>query len=298
MPSEIIAPVLNHLTLSSLGSVAGKGLLILSVGALAGLAAKRCSAAVKHWIYLTTLLLAGAAPLFVAAIPSWKALPQFSHQEKPLTHQKDGYWITPPYIGDPILLSQPATDEAMARQTSTGPTPTPLSRIPSSPSAHPSSIPTPGLSLPTVLAGIWVGGATICLMLLGMGFMSLWSIRRRSVSLESGELFQRIQLSAKEFGITLPVSVYVKDSGSMPMIWGLGKGHLFLPGDILGWNPDKQKIIITHELAHLKRRDTWSVLAGFISASIHWLNPLSWILFRPSETSRKWPAMISSSPGK
>ena len=44
-----------------------------------------------------------------------------------------------------------------------------------------------------------------------------------------------------------------------------------------GLSPDTRHHILRHERTHLKRRDHWMKLLGFLALSIHWFNPLVWI---------------------
>ena len=69
-------------------------------------------------------------------------------------------------------------------------------------------------------------------------------------------------------------NIYFSDKVDSPAVYGIIKPRIVIPesfkGKDLGY-------IIRHEKTHIKRLDNlWRIL-GFITASVHWFNPLSWV---------------------
>ncbi len=63
-----------------------------------------------------------------------------------------------------------------------------------------------------------------------------------------------------------------------PVITGLFHPVLLLPARASSWSSETLKMVMLHELGHLKRRDLWTSLAGQVACALHWFNPLVWIL--------------------
>lgn len=66
-----------------------------------------------------------------------------------------------------------------------------------------------------------------------------------------------------------------------PMLVGFLRPIIAVPVD--GLPLSGASLILTHELVHFKRRDLWWKLLGVVSRSIHWFNPIVWILGRELE---------------
>lgn len=56
-------------------------------------------------------------------------------------------------------------------------------------------------------------------------------------------------------------------------ILGWLRPRVYLP---MGLSADTRHHILRHERAHLKRRDHWLKLLGFLALAVHWFNPLVW----------------------
>lgn len=57
-------------------------------------------------------------------------------------------------------------------------------------------------------------------------------------------------------------------------ILGWVRPRVYLP---MGLSADTRHHILRHERAHLKRRDHWLKLLGFLALAVHWFNPLVWV---------------------
>ena len=73
------------------------------------------------------------------------------------------------------------------------------------------------------------------------------------------------------------LNIYFSDKVDSPAVYGIIKPRIVIPesfkGKDLGY-------IIRHEKTHIKRLDNlWRIL-GFITASVHWFNPLSWVFLK------------------
>jgi len=62
----------------------------------------------------------------------------------------------------------------------------------------------------------------------------------------------------------------VEDAGS-----GGGAGIL-LPEAAAEWPAERLEMVLTHELAHVRRRDLWWRLAGTLACCLYWFHPLAW----------------------
>ncbi|HEY8500917.1 MAG TPA: M56 family metallopeptidase, partial [Clostridia bacterium] len=66
-----------------------------------------------------------------------------------------------------------------------------------------------------------------------------------------------------------------------PFVLGLINPRIYLP---VGLSKEEQNYILIHEQTHIRRKDHVIKTLAFLIASIHWFNPLVWIVFRLMNT--------------
>lgn len=109
----------------------------------------------------------------------------------------------------------------------------------------------------TYLAG-WV-------WLIGLGAMLLYALvsylrLRRRVS---------VSLCVRE-------NIYLCDAISSPFILGVVKPRIYLPS---GLDEVQRQNVLSHERAHLARRDHWWKPLGFALLAVYWFNPVLWLAY-------------------
>lgn len=70
---------------------------------------------------------------------------------------------------------------------------------------------------------------------------------------------------------------YETDMISTPCVIGIIKPKIYLT---LNLSEKEKNYILTHENIHIQRKDYLSKLIAYLILSIHWVNPVSWILFK------------------
>ena len=82
----------------------------------------------------------------------------------------------------------------------------------------------------------------------------------------------------RRVAVSIPVGegVYLCDAITSPFILGLVKPKIDLPSDL----PQEQwDAILSHERAHLARRDHWWKPLGFALLTVFWFHPLLWVAY-------------------
>lgn len=77
---------------------------------------------------------------------------------------------------------------------------------------------------------------------------------------------------------SIPVTkkIYLCDHIGTPFILGIFNPRIYLPSDLDQATADH---VLSHETAHLKRKDHWWKPLGFLLLSIHWFNPVMWVAY-------------------
>ncbi|MBR1906858.1 MAG: peptidase M56 BlaR1 [Clostridiales bacterium] len=72
-------------------------------------------------------------------------------------------------------------------------------------------------------------------------------------------------------------NIYFSGKVDSPAVYGIIKPRIVIPES---YKEKNLEYIIRHEKTHIKRLDNlWRIL-GFVTASVHWFNPLSWVFLK------------------
>jgi len=133
---------------------------------------------------------------------------------------------------------------------------------------------------PAVLQRWMVSGWLAVSVVLGVG-QSIRIIRFRRRLREAvpapDNLIDEAERIGWWLGVRVPELLVVPDLGT-PLLWCLGRPQLLLPGRLVKTlTLDRWRAILTHELAHLRRRDHWISRLELVAGLVWWWNPLYWL---------------------
>lgn len=82
----------------------------------------------------------------------------------------------------------------------------------------------------------------------------------------------------RRVSVSLPIQdhIYLCDAISSPFILGVVKPRIYLPS---GLDEVQQQNVLSHERAHLARRDHWWKPLGFALLAVYWFNPVLWLAY-------------------
>lgn len=76
--------------------------------------------------------------------------------------------------------------------------------------------------------------------------------------------------------IEIDKNVFVCDDIDTPFILGMIRPHIYLPSEL---DEITAAQVLTHERAHLARKDHWWKPLGYLLLTVHWFNPLVWVAY-------------------
>ena len=82
----------------------------------------------------------------------------------------------------------------------------------------------------------------------------------------------------RRVSVSLPIQdhIYLCDAISSPFILGVVKPRIYLPS---GLDEVQRQNVLSHEQAHLARRDHWWKPLGFALLAVYWFNPVLWLAY-------------------
>lgn len=72
-------------------------------------------------------------------------------------------------------------------------------------------------------------------------------------------------------------NVYASEKITSPALYGIFRPRIIIPAAMRG---SDLTFILLHERTHMKRADNFWRMAAFLTVSLHWFNPLSWVFLR------------------
>lgn len=113
-----------------------------------------------------------------------------------------------------------------------------------------------GVNVSFMLSCIWICGMVLLLLYLAVSYF---------------RIFLRIR-TAKRF----EDNIYLSSAIDSPFVFGVFRPRICLPENMDAVN---MSYVVSHEQAHISRRDHWWKPIGFLLLSIHWFNPVLWLAY-------------------
>lgn len=237
--------------LAALAGAAVRGGALVAVALVASQALRRSSAALRHSVVLAGIL----AQLLVPFVP--RVVPQ-------------------------VRLPYPASDGAVVERTLTG----------ASATATPVEPPGAGWDVDARLLGAdpvsgpvdfaWLLGlvwAAVASGILGrylVGVAGAARLRAGARSPTTAELPPRLVAgAARAAGLSRPPEVRFADLAT-PIACGLVRRAVLLPPAAADWSAARLRMVLVHEMAHLRRRDVATQGLAQVACAIFWFDPLLW----------------------
>jgi TonB family protein len=228
---------------SILVDAALKGSIVLAVAAAAAWVLRRRSAAVRHIVWTAAAAALIALPILTATLPALRV---------------------------PVAPEGPMTVFRVFA-TSRSAAPTVSSAVPAMPAAAVAEA--TSLDPRRWTAAIWAAGAAIGLLQMLLACGAVWRLRRGARRLDDGGI-------ASELGIYCPVEVLESEREGMPIVFGVFRPTVLLPAGAAEWRPDRLRVVLLHELAHVRRGDVATHLLARTALALYWWNPLAWFAWR------------------
>lgn len=246
-------------------SLAGSGAM-LAVWAACRLGSRQLSCRWRYYIWLLPLIL-----LLLPVTP-----PQISAPSAPPVVEvpaATGNIEIVPAVSQPLPV-QTGTAEAVQSELSAGETAVQTS-LPAVP-VQKTSI--PSICIPELLGWIWLAGILLLLARHGVQAARLRRFLRRGAGAAEPWEQDLLEMRRLALGVRRPVALRRYAGAGSPFLSGLLRPAVYLPETPLTAAELNQ--VLTHELTHCRRRDLLVKRLAWLARTVHWFNPLAWLLER------------------
>jgi len=249
-----------------------KPTLLLLVLLLVQLLCRRTSAATRHATLVLGLIALTLLPLLTLSLPdlNLRVLPP----DPPAPAAVDAYPTAPADLraGVPLMALQP-----LARSQAEPALPT-LTTNSAQSSGWKSRL--AGASAGERTIALWLVGVVLVLGRVAAGLLRMRWIVRRGHAVDDRELNRLLKSCADRLDVRRLPRVILSERVGVPVVWGWRKPVLIVPVVSSHWKEERMRVVLLHELAHLRRADWPLLLLGRIVASLYWFHPLVWYLER------------------
>jgi TonB family protein len=217
---------------------------------------RRRAAAARHWVLAVGIACAIAVPGLTLVVPSWPiAIRAPASAPRPADTQSS---VTTTIITQNASWGSGAAAASIA-------------------AAPPAADRTNALRL---IALVWSGGAAIIASILLVGLVRLRVVAAAAQPVDSGPWRQVADEIACVCGLRRPIVLLQSNHPTLLVTWGWRRPRVILPAAARLWTPERARIVLCHELAHIRRGDWTAQMLGELLRSLYWFNPLVWIACR------------------
>ena len=227
-----------------------KGSLVMLVALAAAACLRRRSAALRHWLLSAAIVAVAAAPLLGLVTPAWHV---------PLD-----------------ALPRPRLAAITAAPVGAGRSTRPAAATPQSGVGEDNS----RVAAATVIERAWIAGAGVSLLILCVGLGRLVWIASSAHRIDSGRWAEIAAEIARDYWLRRPVAILQSDHPALLVTWGFVQPKIILPRGADTWQDARIRVVLAHELAHIKRGDWLIQMAAEIARAGYWFNPVMWIACR------------------
>ena len=139
----------------------------------------------------------------------------------------------------------------------------------------------------TAIITIWLIGLGLALLPMAAGMIRTFLLGRNARPLGDPEQNRLFRELCRNLGVRRPVRLLESEIRLIPMTWGLLRPTILLPSNWRAWSPQRRRIVLLHELAHIKRWDLGHQFLARLACAVYWFHPLVWHALRRMRIERE-----------
>lgn len=269
--------------LTILFDAALKGTILLAATMLLSLLLRRAAAATRHLVWSLALIGVLTLPLLSFIIPQWSVplVPHILPSSQNFERAPSREFRLPKSKSQKIYQAENQDNNTWTVSTNYA------APITAAPSQSKWRVAFSSWPLSTWIFLFWLSGALIVVTRWLLGWLSVKLLSRRAEEILDDRWYDLSESVSAELGLKQPVQLLRAENAMAPMTWGLFKPAILLPHDADTWSPERRRVVLMHELAHVKRGDLLSQLIAQLACALYWFNPLTWLAARQLRLERE-----------
>jgi len=123
---------------------------------------------------------------------------------------------------------------------------------------------------------LWLGGSVLSLLWLAAGWLGLRRLVRRACPADNS-WYEQARRIAVELGLDRRLRVVVSPQVKAAITVGIRRPVVILPAGAPKWSLPRRRMVLSHELAHIQRRDMFVEILVQAAVILYWFHPLVWL---------------------
>ncbi len=287
-----------------------KATLLLAAVALIDGSLRQCSAALRHRIWATAFVGLLLLPILSIIVPEyrlailpvdWNAGEQVNpnNVEKPTAAQdaqlttvevlaptSDRVWTSPHHSLQMPESRLPSNESTLAMQQVSASLNLPQPPVKRSALSESGSA-RGAFSAIGILSLIWATGLLLTISPLVLGIRRIVLLQRLSPVIEDLEPNSTLAELCRRLGIHRVVRLLEAKQAIVPMTWGMRSPVVLVPSSWRTWAVERRRLVLLHELAHVKRLDVVYQSMARIACSLYWFHPMVWCALKRLRVERE-----------
>ena len=124
---------------------------------------------------------------------------------------------------------------------------------------------------------IWLPGAVWGLLSVLVAHVRLTRLGRQGCRMETPDWALLLRQACDTLRLRRQVRLWQAADNLMPLTWGRWRPVVLLPAEAAHWPAPRRRVVLLHELAHVKRWDCLTQTVARIVRALYWVNPLVWL---------------------
>jgi beta-lactamase regulating signal transducer with metallopeptidase domain len=257
---------------AALLEAAGKSFVILAAAVPLAVFCRRSAAATRHFIWLAALACVLVLPLAAVWMPRWSrpawAGELFGRQPVPSDVQTSG--VSDQRGEAAQVASGAGAGEASAVMPPSGSPATAADRTNTTNTTN-------RISWRRLVLPGWAAGVVLTLLVWLERRWRLWKIERAARPVRDPEVLGLRDSVLREFRLRREVRLLETAPPVMPMTWGFWRPAALLPAGAAKWERERLRLVLRHEVAHVRRGDCLTQALAAVVCALYWFNPLAWL---------------------
>ena len=236
--------------------IVARATVVFAVAAGVAVILRTASAAQRHVVWAAALAAALVLPALHLAAPAWPVLPTVDMQIAAAGKAADGPRASPASVVVPpaaVSATEPDGPQGAGRRSA-------ADRV---------------VLVGRGLAAIWLLGVFVFATRLVLALLRLRQ-HARQAGPATGRVAARLAEHAASSGVRGTVRGLVTREPVVPMAWGWLRPAVLLPVEAGTWSEERLRVVLLHEIAHIRRGDVATQFVGELARGLFWFHPLAW----------------------
>jgi TonB family protein len=127
------------------------------------------------------------------------------------------------------------------------------------------------------LIPIWLWGTAAIAARIAIGHIRVQRSLGRAGKVDESEWTALLTEVSTQLGLHRHVDLRRGRGTDVPLSYGLLRPVILLPAESTEWSAGRRRIVLLHELIHVKRLDALFSLIAQLSCALYWFHPLAWL---------------------